>query len=396
MIMPLILNTTSIPITSSFMSVFSITSAVALSRYRLFSVSETLHSETLLDNMSDIVFTVSPERQITYINRYGAELLGLPEGRIEGYSLHELFPADSRVLNIFVQKVLLPTMRGRHVENCHGMLKRKDGQPIHVLFAADPLDEGEKVQGILVVSHDITEMKHAEEHIREKNVELERSNAELETFAFVASHDMKEPLRMVSNYTQLLATRYQDQLDHDGKEFINYAVEGVHRMQQLINDLLNYARIGKTEPAHERVDLNDLLAEVQVNLKAEIEKKEAILHIASLPVVKGVRSQFTQVFQNLIGNAMKFCEGCPPEIWVNVKDDGDEWLFSVKDNGIGIDEVYREKVFMLFQRLHNRERYAGTGIGLTVCKKIIELHGGRIWFDSQLGKGTTFYFTLPK
>jgi len=225
--------------------------------------------------------------------------------------------------------------------------------------------------------------------------ELQRSNAELEQFAYVASHDLQEPLRMVGSYTGLLKRRYQGKLDGEADEFIAYAMGGVTRMQALINDLLTYSRAGRGDRPLEETDSGQALARALDSLQAAIADKQAVVSHGALPVVCANIIQLTQLFQNLIGNALKFCKDRRPEIRVGAQRQGPEWVFSVQDNGIGIDPQYRERIFLLFQRLHKREEYEGTGIGLAICKKIVEQQGGRIWVESEPGNGSTFKFTLP-
>jgi PAS domain S-box-containing protein len=245
------------------------------------------------------------------------------------------------------------------------------------------------------VVEDITERKRAEEKLKQTLDDLERSNKELEQFAYVASHDLQEPLRMVSSYTQLLARRYQGQLDATANEFIAYAVDGANRMQRLINDLLAYSRVGTCAKGFEPTDCTAVLDQALANLKAAIEKSGAAVIHDPLPTVMADNLQLIQLLQNLIGNAIKFHVEKPPRIHVAAEQKGNEWVFSVRDNGIGIDPQYAERIFIIFQRLHTREEYPGTGIGLAICKKIVERGGGRIWVESQLGKGSTFYFTIP-
>jgi len=246
------------------------------------------------------------------------------------------------------------------------------------------------------VCFDVTDMKKGAERILFKlNEELSRSNKELEQFAYVASHDLQEPLRMVSSFTQLLEKRYKDQLDEDARQFIHYAVDGAVRMQGLINDLLNYSRIGTRGQKFLPVDFNHVLGRTINNLTISIREKDALIHNDELPSVIGDEGQLVQLMQNLVGNALKFCK-TTPKVHISAKEDSGHWLFAVKDNGIGIEKDYFDKIFLIFQRLVPKEEYSGTGIGLAICKRIVERHGGKIWVESQLGIGTTFYFTLIK
>ena len=239
------------------------------------------------------------------------------------------------------------------------------------------------------------DLVRAQQSLEESIAELARSNADLQQFAYVASHDLQEPLRMVASYTQLLARRYKGKLDSDADKFIGYAVDGAIRMQRLINDLLTYSRVTAQDKVFERVDCNGILEEALSNLRVAVEENRAVVTHDPLPTVMADGGQLGQLFQNLIGNAIKFRGKEPPQVYVSAERRTGEWLFSVRDNGIGVDPQYAERIFVIFQRLHNREEYPGTGIGLALCKKIVERHGGRIWVVSQTGQGTTFHFTLP-
>jgi signal transduction histidine kinase len=234
----------------------------------------------------------------------------------------------------------------------------------------------------------------AEEELKKTVAELERSNAELEQFAYFASHDLQEPLRMVSSYTQLIEKRYKDKLDADAHDFINFAVDGAKRMQQLINDLLAYSRVGTRGKPLEPTDCKKILRAAIANLDVAIRESGAVVTHDPLPPVMADETQLLQLFQNLIGNAVKFHDKKPPRVHVSAKPQGDKWVFSVKDNGIGIDPQYFERIFIIFQRLHG-EGYSGTGTGLAIAKRTVERHDGRIWVKSEPGKGSTFYFTLP-
>ena len=237
--------------------------------------------------------------------------------------------------------------------------------------------------------------REAEEDLARKAEELARSNADLEQFAYVASHDLQEPLRMVASYTQLLAERYQGKLDETADKYIAYASEGALRMQQLIHDLLAFSRVGRSGAACQSLDCNAIMDEVLLSLSAAVKESGAVVTFDNLPRVWADRPLIAQVFQNLIGNAIKFRGKAVPEIKVRAEATGAHWSFSFSDNGIGIAPEYAENIFVVFQRLHARTEYPGNGIGLAICKKIVERYGGRIWVEGQVGKGSTFKFTLP-
>jgi light-regulated signal transduction histidine kinase (bacteriophytochrome) len=272
--------------------------------------------------------------------------------------------------------------------------RRKDGTEFPVEISLSPLDDPD---GLLVTSivRDVSDRKRVEEQLRQAAAELESSNAELEQFAYVASHDLQEPLRMVASYTQMLARRYKGKLDEDADEFISYAVDGATRMQALINDLLAYSRVGTRGRPFEPVDTTTLVDQVTADLSVAIDEADATVTRGPLPQVMGDPLQLGQLFQNLVSNAIKFRGEMRPEVRITADREGAAWRFGVQDNGIGIDPAYADRIFVIFQRLHTRAEYPGTGIGLAVCKKIVERHGGRIWVESHPGAGTTFYFTIP-
>lgn len=271
----------------------------------------------------------------------------------------------------------------------------KSGRCIPFYLTGVRLQIGEE-QLLTGVGIDITERKAAEKGLQAALLELNRSNRELEQFAYVASHDLQEPLRMVSSYTQLLAERYGDQLDEKATKYIHYAVDGAVRMQRLINDLLLYSRVNTRGKPFESVDSHALLGEAVRNLSAVIDESGAVIIVDELPTVKADPGQLVMLFQNLLSNALKYRREGIPRVQVTARDAGSDWVFSVRDNGIGLDPQYAERIFVIFQRLHTRAEYPGTGIGLAVCKRIVERHGGRIWVDSELGKGAMFFFSLPK
>jgi PAS domain S-box-containing protein len=270
---------------------------------------------------------------------------------------------------------------------------RKDGSRIPIFLGAATIDEA-RDEGIVFVL-DITERKKAEETLKLKLEELRRSNEELEQFAYVSSHDLQEPLRMISSYLQLLQRRYEGNLDEKADKYIHFAIDGALRMQNLINDLLEFSRVTTRAEKPEPTDSELVLGQVLSGLELYIKENKATVSHDTLPKVVADSTQLVQVFQNLIINGIKFHSEETPKIRISAKKKASEWQFSVQDNGIGIDSQYSEKIFEVFKRLHKKEEYPGTGIGLAVCKKIVERHVGRIWVESELGKGSTFYFTLP-
>ena len=272
----------------------------------------------------------------------------------------------------------------------------RDGTEFPVEMSLSPLRlDGDAL--VTSIVRDITGRKQTEERLRALAADLERSNKELEQFAYVASHDLQEPLRMVASYTQLLARRYRGKLDHDADEFIGFAVDGARRMQELINDLLTFSRVGSRPLELQSVDTALIVDRVISDLEGAIEDSGATVTRDELPTVRADPTQVQQLFQNLIANAVKFRRpDVGPVVHVPARSHGNNWTFSVSDNGIGIEPQYLERIFVLFQRLHSRVEYPGTGIGLSICKKIVERHGGAIRLESEPGRGTTFEFTLPQ
>ena len=316
--------------------------------------------------------------------------------RIFGYSRDELLgmrvdmlaPVALRSGHATMRDEFLHEPRSRAMRTGRELVgRRKDGHEVPVEIGLNPLstDSGMFVLASVV---DITERKRQE-------LDLRRSNEELERFAYVASHDLQEPLRMVASYVQLLGKRYKGKLDDDADEFIGYAADGATRMQRLIEDLLAFSRVGTRGAASGPVDVNAVLAGALSNLTLAIAESGASVTAGDLPTVAGDSGQLGHVFQNLISNAVKFRGEQPPVVHISAERDGDGWLFRVSDNGIGIAPEYFERIFVIFQRLHGREKYSGTGIGLAIARKIVERHGGRIWVESKPGNGTTFLFTLP-
>jgi PAS domain S-box-containing protein len=268
---------------------------------------------------------------------------------------------------------------GKWLQSTASVLKDLEGNTVGAIEALD----------------DITDRKHAERSLREYSTALEKSNRELENFAYIASHDLQEPLRMVASFVKLLARRYEGKLGDDADDFIRFAVEGAERMQLLINDLLAYSRIMTRGRDFEPIDCNSVLETVISDLRFALEDSGAVVKCSRLPTVLADRSQLRQLFQNMISNAIKFRRIDHPQVDIAAEKKEEEWVFSIRDNGIGIEPSCWDRIFEIFQRSHSASEYPGTGIGLAICKKIVERHDGEIWVNSQVDQGTTFFFTLP-
>jgi light-regulated signal transduction histidine kinase (bacteriophytochrome) len=286
-------------------------------------------------------------------------------------------------------KFLAQSGAGIELDGC-----TRAGREFPIEVTVSPLDTGEGVL-LAVAIRDVTTRKKAEAELLRTMAELNRSNEELGQFAYIASHDLQEPLRMVASYTQLLSRRYKGKLDSDADEFIAFAVDGANRMQRLIQDLLAYSRAGTKAQDLRDISSEDALGQAIVNLSGAIEDSGALVTHGPLPAVMADEGQLIQLFQNLVGNAIKYQGPGVPHVHVSsAKNGGANWIFSVKDSGMGIEEEYFERIFGMFQRLHKREEFEGTGIGLAICKKIVERHGGRLSVESRLGHGSTFRFSL--
>jgi light-regulated signal transduction histidine kinase (bacteriophytochrome) len=286
--------------------------------------------------------------------------------------------------------------KGEVVENFETVRLTKDGRRIDVMVSSSPLrDPMGRVIGASKIIHDISDRKQAEAMLKETADELERSNQDLMQFAQIASHDLQEPLRMVSGFLKILDERYKPQLDDKAREYIGYAVEGATRMSHLIHDLLEYSRVERRGQKPQPTEVRKALGGALANLQSRIKDAGATVTFDELPTVLADPTQLMQLFQNLIGNAIKFrSPDRPCQIHVGAKKVEDKWVFWVRDNGIGIPPEQFGRIFVIFQRLHTRDKYPGTGIGLAICKKIVERHGGKIWVESKVGEGTTFYFAL--
>ena len=338
---------------------------------------------------------VSLDGHFLRVNRSLCEIFGYRAEELVGKSVRDVsHPADRGSTDAGRAAVLAGKVESVRLEKRY---VRKDGDAVWVDLAIALVrgPDGKPLYEIALFD-DITPRKDAEAALHQAHEELKRSNAELGQFAYVASHDLQEPLRMVSSYTQLLQRRYGDRLDGDAREFMAFVVDGAARMKQLIEDLLAYSRVGTRSREFHEVATDAALRRALLNLKSAIDEAGASVSYEGLPTLEADEVQLAQLFQNLIGNALKFRSASVPRISIFSKEKDTEWEFGVRDNGIGIEPQYFERIFMVFQRLHNKGDYPGTGIGLAICKKVVERHGGRIWVESQPEQGTTFYFTLPK
>jgi PAS domain S-box-containing protein len=363
-------------------------------------LSESKESEAryrgLLEAAPDAMVVVNQAGEIVLLNLQAETQFGYRRDELLGQKVKNIIPEG------FAERIIADGTRsaaealaqqiGAGIELVG---RRKDGSEFPIEIMLSPLESAE---GTLVTAaiRDITERKESDEHLAKTVEELKRSNDDLQQFAYVSSHDLQEPLRMVSSYTQLLAKRYKGRLDSDADEFITFAVDGCNRMQGLIQDLLAYSRAGTNERKLREVPSENALQKALINLRAAIKQSGAVVTHDALPAVTTDETQLTQVFQNLVGNAIKYRRAEEPRVHVSAaRNDCNEWTFSVRDNGLGIDSQYFERIFVLFQRLHGRDEFEGTGIGLAVCKRIVERMGGKIWVESQPEKGSTFYFALP-
>jgi len=340
-----------------------------------------------INNVPAILFSIDRNGVITLAEGLGMDALRQVEGGIVGHTVTELYGDTPEV----VENV-------RRALAGESLVATMDVDQMHYEVAYSPIHSPDgTVTGVIGVAHDITERIRAKKALEATAAELRRSNEELEQFAYIASHDLQEPLRMVASYTQLLERRYAAQLDDAAREFIGYAVDGAKRMQLFIAGLLAYSRVGTERREMATVNIRETFEAAVANLRIAIEESGATVEARDLPVVRGDPRQLTQVLQNLIGNALKFRKpGTPPRIEAWGEREGDaSWRISVRDNGIGLDPRFSERVFTIFQRLHTRDEYEGTGLGLAICKKIVERHGGRIWVESKEGEGAAFSFTLP-
>jgi PAS domain S-box-containing protein len=349
----------------------------------------------LLEAAPDAMVVVNQAGKIVLLNLQAETQFGYRRDELLGQKMSNIVPAG------FPERLVADSLRSaedalaqRIGTGIELTARRKDGSEFPIEIMLSPLESAE---GVLVTAaiRDITARKRSEAELLEKVKELNRSNEELQQFAYIASHDLQEPLRMVASYTALLARRYKGKLDSDADEFIAFAVDGASRMQLLIRDLLAYSRVGLKGKGLAETSSENALQQAVRNLRGAIEGSGAIVTHDALPCVMADEMQLTQLFQNLVGNAIKYRRAAVPRVHIAAAPDGShKWMFSVRDNGLGIEAQYFDRIFGVFQRLHTREKFEGTGIGLAICKKIVERHGGTISVESTLGEGSTFHFPL--
>jgi signal transduction histidine kinase len=358
--------------------------------------------QSVVETVRDPLLVLDAELRVRMANRSFYRLFHAVPEECEGRQLYALGNGQWRIPRLMaLLEEVVPS--GAAVDDFEVSHDFEGAGPRTMIVNARRIDPTEHEAGLVLLSiEDVTERRRLEAErallsaeLERYNAELRRSNAELERFAYVASHDLQEPLRMVTSYTQLLARRYEGQLDEKAQRFIHHAVDGATRMQALINDLLAYSRLGTRGGEPVPVDTGQVLERALHNLQVALRAEGGSVTHGPLPVVRGDPTHLLQLFQNLLSNAVKFRGDEAPRVHVSASRAGGWWTFSVRDNGVGIDPAYFERVFVIFQRLHTRAEHPGTGIGLAICKRVVERAGGRIWVQSEPGRESTFFFTLP-
>jgi PAS domain S-box-containing protein len=353
-----------------------------------------LRLAAIVESSDDAIISKSLDGVVVSWNTAAERLFGYSAEEMIGQSNLRLLPEDRHDEE---RLILARLRRGERIDHFETVRRTKDGRLVDVSISISPVrDERGTIIGASKIARDITARKHSEAALARQAAELVRVNAELQQFAYIVSHDLSEPLRTISGFLGLLTRRVEGALDGESREFVDFAVEGAARMQQMLTDLLAYTRAGGPTLEVAVVDCEALLTQVLSGLQMAITDNQATITHDPLPTVRGDGTRLGQVLQNLIGNALKFCDKEPPRVHVSAQYKSGHWQFAVRDNGIGIDLTQTKRLFQVFQRLHPRGKYSGTGIGLAICKKIIEQHGGRIWVESQPGEGATFYFTIAE
>lgn len=394
-IFPYVLHTELIPVTSTFMSVFSISVILAFKKYRLLSYSPQFAWSGILNNMNEGVLIADFDGRVKFVNKSFCKMTGYQAYELIGKIGYEKY-IDNRIYRKHVLEAI--ERRKKMLSDCYDLkLKKKNGEYVQCEVSGSPyVDKNGNNIGSLVIFTDITFRKSAESQLKIYNSQLEQKNKVLEQFVYIASHDLQEPLRTVSGFVELFEKKYSTTLDENALTYLKYIHGATDRMQLLIKDLLDYSRIGRKKEM-EVIECRQIVKEVCDDLSQLIFDKKATFKIDALPEILGYRTEIKLLFQNLITNAIKFQkENNTPEVSIYSCEDDLYYIFSIKDNGIGIKPEYKDKIFEVFQRLHTRQEYEGNGIGLAHCKKIVEFHSGTIYMESEFGKGTCFNFTIPK
>ncbi|MEZ4594090.1 MAG: ATP-binding protein [Chloroflexota bacterium] len=372
--------------------------AVALRNAQLFSErrqiqQNLLYQANLLQNVSDAVIATDNQFRIQSWNKAAEKMYGWAAAEVMGQVFDKVVPqiyGEASYEAVMAEFLAQGHWQGRVTQ------LRRDGSPLPILASVTAVkDATNTIIGSVAVNRDISNQLAIEEELRQRTRSLEASNEELAQFAYAASHDLQEPLRMITAYLQLLASKHKGTLDEESNEFIAYALDGASRMRQLITDLLAYSRVGQQNQNFTQVNLEKILEQVCLNLEVQVKESQVAITHDPLPTVLADKTQMLQLLQNLISNAIKFKSSSNPKIHLSAEKENGRWLIKVSDNGIGIDPKFSQKIFTIFQRLHTRDEYPGTGIGLAMCKKIIQKHGGEIWVESALGAGATFIVSLP-
>jgi PAS domain S-box-containing protein len=360
------------------------------------TVDAKIDLSTLFEAAPQGILALASDGRILLVNRRTEEMFGYSRSAMVGQPLEILLPERCRSAHAAHRSAYFAAPRARSMRA--GMVlagRRKDGTEFPVEIG---LSSAETTYGVLALGFvvDLTEYQRAADELSHLNAELQRSNAELEQFASIASHDLQEPLRMIMIYLKLLDTRYSGRLDAQAQEFIAYAVDGAARMRALIEALLSFSRAGSIHSDFQPLPAGAIFEQALDNLRAAIAESHARITCDPLPEIVADANLLIQVFQNLIANGIKFHNGGAPRIHVSAAQQDRQWVFSVRDNGIGIEPRHASRIFRIFERLQSAEQYPGTGMGLAIAQKIVERHGGRIWFESQTGNGSTFYFSIPR
>jgi PAS domain S-box-containing protein len=356
---------------------------------------EKQYYDMIIKSLASGVVLQDRSRKILYCNEVAATMLGLDVNQLLGKTAYDpewaCFKEDGTLYEADERSTARVFKDGISVQNDIMGVRKPDGSISWISVNAEPIFETDKATPdyVVVTYIDITDLKNKERELAESNIELER-------FAYVASHDLQEPLRKINTFLSLFLSKNQNNFDEKSKTYLDKVTDSTRRMQNLIDDLLNFSRANNIKGEIEEINCNDKINYIRENYNLLPTDKKVLINSNTLPVIKGYKTQILSLFQNLINNAIKYNKSDNPEVQIDSKDTGKEYIFSIKDNGIGIEQEDFDKIFLPFQRLHGKSEFSGSGIGLATCKKIIEKHKGKIWLESEVGKGSTFYFSVPK